>query len=518
MAGRKSYAVAQAILFIKNAIESEGVAPGEALPALKILAHNAGVSLQTMWKAAHALQQSGLLKSVKGHCYIVASQLPDRQSDSANAKLEDGELARSTQLWQRVQERIAKDILGGNFTPAAQLLSVKELQSRYNVSFRTLKKALHECVKSGIIEAHQRGYRARSLVPKRSHARIIVIGSQLQDGFIKLGMHDELLLRICEEECARARVNVELAGIQSRDGSAVCELIAGGRPLSFTSDDSVLGYLYIANVIADLHGSVINSLSHTGKPVSIYDEVGCRQNLRSLPSMRNACIFRNTTSLIPGRQVGRYLLELGHKKIAYISPFHQYAWSRMRLKALKDIFNEAGLDDGVVPFVSELDFITDAKAHSHVSRLQKYYVNWQKDIPQPFVPDFNDCMAYMVKWGTTWGEQRMQMEPVFDSIRTDTGITAWVFPSDFLGTVAQDYLRQRNINVPGDISIVAFDNSSRALKHRLTSYSFNTPALARAMLEFVVNRENARWRKKNRVIEIEGTIVERESSGRAKAQ
>ena len=232
--------------------------------------------------------------------------------------------------------------------------------------------------------------------------------------------------------------------------------------------------------------------------------------------MRNACIFRNTTSLIPGTQVGRYLLELGHKKIAYISPFHQYAWSRARLIALQDIFIKAGLGDAVVPFISELDFTTEAKDHSQVSRLQKYYTNWRKDIPQLFVPDFDDLMGYLAKWGTTWGEQRMQMAPVFKKLCRDKRITAWVFPSDFLGTVAQDYLRERRVSVPADISIVAFDNSARALNRRLTSYSFNTPAVARAMLEFVVNRESPRWRKRKPVIEIEGTIVERESSGRAK--
>jgi DNA-binding LacI/PurR family transcriptional regulator len=75
------------------------------------------------------------------------------------------------------------------------------------------------------------------------------------------------------------------------------------------------------------------------------------------------------------------------------------------------------------------------------------------------------------------------------------------------------------VSVPGELSVVGFDNSVPAGGAGLTSFDHNLEALARVILDFVLG--GTLWRRAHGQrgdIEVEGAVVERGSSGRLVAR
>jgi DNA-binding LacI/PurR family transcriptional regulator len=94
----------------------------------------------------------------------------------------------------------------------------------------------------------------------------------------------------------------------------------------------------------------------------------------------------------------------------------------------------------------------------------------------------------------------------------DGSATAWVFPNDYICGMGYDLLRAKHIQVPRRISLVGFDDSTAAVYRRITSYYFNLPALVKAMLRHVLTPHVLHGVRRRRVIEIEGNIVERQTT------
>jgi DNA-binding LacI/PurR family transcriptional regulator len=62
------------------------------------------------------------------------------------------------------------------------------------------------------------------------------------------------------------------------------------------------------------------------------------------------------------------------------------------------------------------------------------------------------------------------------------------------------------------ISIIGFDDTFEAFRCGLTSYNFNIQALVQLMLNHVVNPSNLIVSKRTRAVEIEGMLVERQTT------
>jgi len=60
--------------------------------------------------------------------------------------------------------------------------------------------------------------------------------------------------------------------------------------------------------------------------------------------------------------------------------------------------------------------------------------------------------------------------------------TAWIGANDSVALMAVDWLKARDIEVPGAVSVTGFDDTSAALRADLTSYRFDSASMARTML------------------------------------
>jgi DNA-binding LacI/PurR family transcriptional regulator len=110
---------------------------------------------------------------------------------------------------------------------------------------------------------------------------------------------------------------------------------------------------------------------------------------------------------------------------------------------------------------------------------------------------------------------REHVEPLFARALRDRDITAWVISNDLTALSALGFLRSRRRRVPQEISVLGFDDIYEAFSAKMTSYSFNLPALMHAMLSYVLRPSSFRGKATHdSPFEVEGFVSQRGSSGR----
>jgi DNA-binding LacI/PurR family transcriptional regulator len=105
------------------------------------------------------------------------------------------------------------------------------------------------------------------------------------------------------------------------------------------------------------------------------------------------------------------------------------------------------------------------------------------------------------------------LRPVLTQAMRELDATVWIAENDPTAVACLRFLRERNVAVPGEVALVGFDDSPEAAGNDLTSYNFNAPAIARAMLQFVLHPGQAR--RPHSPVDIDGFVVERGSAPRS---
>ena len=136
----------KAFAYVKNALDNKTWEPGERLPSIRSLARRAGVSLVTMFKTVRMLKENGLVSGA-GYQRLTAGRLERTLAPPP----------KEPAAWQRKGELLKKDIATGVFGLAGKLPPRKELQARYGVCFRTMRKILHAMEKDEIILPNGKG-------------------------------------------------------------------------------------------------------------------------------------------------------------------------------------------------------------------------------------------------------------------------------------------------------------------------------------------------------------------------
>jgi len=64
------------------------------------------------------------------------------------------------------------------------------------------------------------------------------------------------------------------------------------------------------------------------------------------------------------------------------------------------------------------------------------------------------------------------------------------------------------------MSVISFDNSIEAMEYQLTSYDFNNNAIMNLMLRYILSPSSLPLTERNKVMEVDGMLVERLSVSR----
>jgi hypothetical protein len=110
----------------------------------------------------------------------------------------------------------------------------------------------------------------------------------------------------------------------------------------------------------------------------------------------------------------------------------------------------------------------------------------------------------------------MTLRPLFESALDHRQATAWICANDGVALEALPFLEKQGIRVPHDLSVVGFDNLPvRSLEMRLTTLDFNAAGFVHEMLNFISRPGRSQGYVQPPVVEIEGVIVERGTTGTA---
>ena len=474
-----------ALAFLKQTSQT-GDAP--TYHSVKHLAARAGVSYVTMWKAV--------------------SELRAHQKNTLSIADEAGHAGRHGDLlWKRLCSDLEARILSGTYPPSSSLPSHKQLQSGYASSHATVKKALQRLCDQRLIVPYGRGFKVRGFSRANGNFSIALIIPFDYSAHLFWGRQGRDYTRVFELACATLGVGLEVICWKQSAGKTEF-MRSSGEPVSLGSA-GCNGYVYLVTGQDDEHAATIDGLLAQGVPVAVLDESGewlCPSRLRN---RKGLCIFPIATSSSTGSSMARYLLQLGHQRVAWFSPFHDANWSRERLTGIQTTFSKAGFPQGVGPYTFESREWT-AAIYKTPPGLRRVIDVFRRSQPPAIIAHLEPAFESLLSYHTEGAQIRHLLIPHFKAALKDRKITAWICANDFAAAIALDFLKEQGIRVPKQIAVAGFDNDEIAASRRLTSVDFNIPKVVAAALLHLAGPRATGGTKRD--IEVECEIIEREST------
>lgn len=455
--------------------EVASASEGRRLPSIRELAATWGMSARTVQLAVAEAVRSGHLEARQGAGIWLRGSAPVVAMPAA--RLDAG----------RLVERLGAEIRTGQYASGRSLPPPKDLSRMHGIHVVTVRKALGMLVSQGLLERQGRAWNV-CLRPSRRVLRtpvLLCIGAGDAEGNLRMDTDREWdFWREIQAEAVR------------------CGLMP--RLLPWTGELPRLDGSFGA-VVSTWHlqdsTPILDGLMRARLPAAVWVA-----NHETLPGAR----YRQARTLWfhdlafgkeAGQTMAHALAGLGHRRLAWISPFHGSVWSRNRLAGLRD-----GLPDGielveaVEGWVSEWDVQKDVHEDPLVlGRIDLAGVDHGgslEAIARPLVEAITRDRCLEV-----FGPR---LEAVLDS-----GATLWVVASDIAALWCRHWLRVRGLRPP---PMVSFDDSREASRVGLTSLRFDVQGMARAMLRQVLSS-----RQPHRLLtRYAGDVVVRASSGRSR--
>lgn len=488
------------------------------LPGLRDMARMAGCSHYTMWKAVKILEGRGILEVRPGRRIRIPR--PEDEDDEQGGQPElDPAQAGVQYKWERLRRQIEMDILSGTFRPGETLPTLKELGARYGASFLTLKKALRALEGGVILHGGPGAYSVAPLrPPPRSTLAYLAWGDEA--GQLKFGTpFDHEILGSLGNECARTGIRLEkLLYVPAGDKL----LFHHGRRAQASLPDfcrEAFGFLVRTVCSRDIVPDLVPRLCALGKPVAVLDEMGSSHLAKLQSRYPNLAVFRHTISGTPARQMGAYLAGLGHKEIAFISPFHSTSWSLNRLNGLQDCFRSLGPGYRVHPYTLDLGYqLPDEEkgekggaVETLYQGIEKVKKSWKAEYPgMDGILDKIRPHLRSVVWNE-WVQE--QLTTVLDLAYKRKETTAWVAADDDTALMVMEYFRVKGLRPAKDMTLVGFDDTAEGARYDLTSYNFDFPRFFHGVVMRLLDPPSLSLARSRQPIEIEGRIVERSTSG-----
>jgi len=493
---------------INAGIASGAYQPGAILPSRGELARMLSLSPDTVALAIGQLKRAGILAGVRGQrCWI-----PHQVSEQQRTLL--GRSSKVQRTWDAVAERLKDDITTGAFPAGSALPTCKELSGRYRTSYVTLRKALDSLESLQLLTRRGRNFvvPAAALPAGRSHILFIWFNHL---PYLPTHDTDSSFIRALERECLRNSVVLEKRIVWADPrGRVILWRHRDPAPVEKSIVESCMGVVYLVNWFASVNTVVFDWLAHLGKPVSIVDWLGDWNLPPAISGKPHIQLLRSSVTKRPGFDAGRFLISLGHRRIAYFSPYG-LEWPAVRMQGIIDACKLAGATYGVEAFIQH-----QVGTEEEFQKLfGKRYSSIRSTMESP--PDFpreyeagRENLA-----GTAWLEYEnatyfSTLFPLFADALARRQITAWVGCNDAVCMMAFSFLRSRQVAIPRKISLIGFGNTLASVKADMTSYDFNFEAAVGSILTFLLRPGLvSRIRKLARPL-IEGFMIERGSTAR----
>ncbi len=496
--------------FLRRVVARIRAAGRSRLPTVAQLSAQARVGPVALSRALAKLVDEGLVEARPGLGIVLAGAV--RENTDAGSDTE--------RAWERARRELAAMVSRSELGPGDMLPSVKQLCARFGVSYPSLRRALSSLCAEKLIQPHLRGFRVPDLPAPRSAATVLLITVKTSDSHPSASFprHTQVLWHM-EEECVRHGMLPRMLPYDVARGTFTS---AGGAEAIRPGNTSVLGILVTSmGTPSAAFEPLYYRLVETGKPVAILDDGGGVVLPGRAPGAVRLIRFADTRS--DGAAVARYLVGLGHRSVAYLSPTHAALWSQERLAGIRGVYEAAGLGAHVLACCD--DSIRTTSEAVGPGQSARAIVEHAARSLSASRAEADRMVGHMLQRMRERLDLYMEPEilaqieaPLFEQALATGTATAWVCSSDYVASRALQFLAQKRVAVPETVSVMGFDDSLDAFTDRITSYNFNIAMVVRTMLNHVLGPVSRRDAQRGAPpLVVEGFVTERETTRRRSA-
>jgi DNA-binding LacI/PurR family transcriptional regulator len=463
-----------------------------------------------MWKAVRVLKQEGILRARRGSGIRVVGVASAEGTGRVG-----GDHADAPATWGRLAEVLEQDIVEGNFRAGTSLPPYKQLAAQYGVCYRTLRKALSAVAHKGYLLPHRRRFSVTVLSSAQSTSTVVLIAPGKADWQSQMTQE---YMRALERECSAASIGHTVIECPGEDPDSAHRVLTRLRSIGGSTLGVILRPESLPRPLVD---GLLMGLSRLRLPVAWLDETGSHAPPLVPSRLTTLRVFSMPRNIFLSEKMARYLKSLGHRRVAYISPLHWTQWSQDRLAALETVFRSTTTGTGVEAVLSETAGDTALPVSSSFSdEINAVLRRRFGDLTRR--TGMADHMALRKLQTHAWSLSRLAalrvvMQPLLRRASSLKGVTAWVCANDDTALSTLDFLDQRGVRVPDEVSVVGFDDVFDALGRGLTTYNFDRAGAMRAMVSYFLGPS---WQNQRRAAftYVQGYVVERGTAGRAQTR
>lgn len=511
----------KALQYLQKTLDQKQWKPGDRLPCLKKLGADAGVSARSMGRAVHCLCAKGIL-----------SVLPSSGIWVPGPKGEEEQLSiRHVEKWKKVESNIAQDLFCRALDVLQPLPSIQELRHRYGASYPVLKKALFSLEDQGILTSFKKTYKPNLFLRSGHITKILVLlpiepdrinpaAIDFKEKGFDISPRGVSFLKELENIKFSQNLTFDIWGYYYKNNSAVYI----GPDLTICSlQEKIESYYGICMIKSTQFTPVFSSthfqFSEHSIPMAILDEDGSMSKSLVRGKNKNIRFFPIALSDLAGQKIGKFLLELGHREIAYISPWYKEEWTINRHLGLSKAFALAQGSANVHLFVDNrypapVIQLENLKLDESISQLPSI----QKIISTHTFLSEEQANVIAFEVGRTFNlaiiNQRIGifLQPLFEQALANPAITAWVCADDVMAVLALRFLRKKGVAIPQKISVVGFEDIPEAHSSGLTTFNYDVRGITQNMVAYISN-PMLFSEEKGHSIEKNGFLVIRGSTG-----
>jgi DNA-binding transcriptional regulator YhcF (GntR family) len=470
------------------------------LPSVDALAAQAGVSRMTMWHALRRYRETGVVTAGRGRPIAIAGVKAALVSEAREPKAKNERRSRL----QSLTRDVTRAVVEGQYLPGQLLPPMKDLCRTHGVCYRTMAASLDELRRAGYLQTRGGRYAAPVRMQQRAYKSYVVLvgyGEGGRLGLMTARAHDQV--RAVEAQCAGLGLDLvilttDLLGPRASvppTWRAVVDRVRRFPPLGCL--------LWTVSLPGEQVRSVLGFARQFDIPVASLDESPRPAEFwRQQRGMRIKA-FTVAVTRTAGEDVGRYLLGLGHRRVAFatMSPApHALA----RHEGVKAAYAGAGCRDAVSLFmprsVGGSSGVAGATSPGRTSLAAE----------AARLSEALQRISTRGMWVPADPAARGGLRAMLRKVLAAGEFSALVCDSDATAVECIDFLHENRVAIPQSVSVVGFDDSVEALVYGLTSYNFSGTAAARAMLAYVLNPGPAEG-----VTDVPGMVIERRTSGPA---
>ncbi|HEX2955568.1 MAG TPA: GntR family transcriptional regulator [Chitinispirillaceae bacterium] len=480
------------------------ITPDNNLSSVRKLAQQFKVSPVTILRAIRALEHEGLLASRWGKGVFAAENQP----------LAENPEGQKMGKYLMTLHQFKMDIISGKFQTHLPLPPINQLADLYNASYPTIRKVLSSLLEENLLKrTGARYYFFTNRLKQRSRIALVAFG--MSRGLIKIETERERNFYLLLSSIATNN-NVDLEIICYNDYLDIpCFYTPKDLSMEVYLKSSGISGIILSSYHMNNSAECLATLMTYNIPVSAWIE-----DSRILSTVdrfgshyRKLTFFDSSYSTIPGRDVGRYLLENGHRSIAFISPFHGSPWSQNRLKGLKKavllhpdaILYPFTVSEYINDYFYMLPFLENADFNRH----------FKSDVFTQQIDEFLSPRLSAIKYehDTLLRDNAIfsSIKNAVDHITANQCITALVCVNDLVASLITDYWNYNHISHDKRPVLIGFDNSFKSLQQQFSSYEFNTQGEIQNMINHVLYPESTLFTRNKPVIRLSGKVIERAS-------